>query len=82
MQSWTTRLTFTAVIVSATTAWAQQPAPPQYTLTLTGAEIALIGTALGARPYSEVAPLVAKIQQQILDAEKKGAPPPKTPEQK
>lgn len=39
--------------------------PEQYTLTLSLAHIALLGTALGERPYHEVRDLISLIQKQI-----------------
>jgi hypothetical protein len=46
----------------------QQKAPTDaeiFTLTLTNQEVALIGQAIGALPYGQVALLVSKIQGQV-----------------
>jgi len=52
-----------ATLLLPTVALAQ--APQQVTLTLTTHELAVVGTALSALPYRDVAPLIANIQRQI-----------------
>ena len=56
---------------------AQQPvAPPTYSFSgLTQQDIQVLGGALGARPYSEVAGLIAKLSQQAADQDKARALP-------
>lgn len=56
----------------------------QFVLNVTSAEVSEIGTALSARPYSEVAALMGKLQTQIDQqskaAEKSAPPPPAQPD--
>jgi hypothetical protein len=47
------------------------PAPIEYTLTLTQAEVNVIGTALFARTYGEVAGVINKITGQVQDQDAK-----------
>lgn len=47
----------------------------QFVLSVTSAEVSEIGTALSARPYSEVAALMARLQTQI-DQQSKAAEKP------
>ena len=46
-----------------------------YTLTLTQPEVQMIGAALGALPFAQVAGLMAKLQQQVVAQEAKAAAP-------
>lgn len=64
-----------AVAIGINVALAQPPGK-EYQLKVTSAELATIGTALQARPYSEVAQLLAKLQSQIAEQEK---PPVQVP---
>lgn len=74
-------------LVLATIAWsgvalAQTPAPTTYTLTLDGKQIDLIGRALGALPFSEVAPLINQLGREINEqnaARSKAAQPAEPP---
>lgn len=51
-----------------------------YILTVSAAEVGVIGAALGARPYAEVAPLLNKLNDQIREQDKpKAAPEPEKP---
>lgn len=59
-------------------AWAQQPPPQEFTIRLTLPELQLIGTALTKRPYEDVAPLLAKLNEQVA-AQQKAATPPVEP---
>lgn len=71
-------------VVIATPAVAQQPQsnPAEYHLKITGAEVDLIGKALGTQPFSEVAPLVQKLRQQIMEQQQTPVPTPKPQEPK
>lgn len=54
-----------------------QPAPDkEFTLTVTNAEIAKIGEALGKLPYNEVAPMFFKLQQQVSKQNEQPKTPP------
>lgn len=65
-----------AMIVLPFAAACAQPAPQTYTLTVTANDIAIIGGALGSRPYNEVAPLLAKLDTQIKQQNEAAAKPP------
>ena len=58
---------------------ASAQSPQTYTLTITAADVTVIGQALGVRPYNDVASIIAKMQAQINaqnEAAAKGANPP------
>lgn len=56
------------IVMAATTAQAQTPVPPsEYSIKLTAPEVDIVGKALGAMPYSEVALIIQKLRQQIVD---------------
>lgn len=57
-----------AAIFISTAAAAQEQRT--YSLTVTAADVGVIGTALGARPYSEVVALLAKLDAQIKEQDK------------
>ena len=42
-----------------------------FTLQVTGAEAQMIGDALGTQPFSKVAPLMNKLQQQVIAQQQK-----------
>lgn len=53
-----------------------------YTLTLEGKEVDLIGVALGNLPYKEVALLITKLRQQVINQQmKQNQPVEEEPEQ-
>ena len=52
-----------------------QEAPTSFTLTVTPAEIQIIGKGLGSQPYETVAPLMAKLQAQVVEQQKPKEPP-------
>lgn len=58
-------LTILALIGAA---YAQEPA--SFTLTVTPADLQVIGKGLGSQPYDAVAPLMAKLQAQIIEQQK------------
>ena len=74
-----TKLTIASLILigglAAMSAFAEEPAVQQeqktYTLTVTEAELNVIGQAIGELPYRVSAPILAKLQQQIQMASKK-----------
>lgn len=73
-----------AGLILAASASADAAPPTVYTISLTPAEVQEIGQALGSQPYSTVSALIAKIQQQVIEANK-GAepkPPPKAEKKK
>jgi hypothetical protein len=43
-----------------------QAAPADVTLTVNAADLQILATALGTQPYGTVAPLMAKLQGQVL----------------
>lgn len=54
-----------------------QPAaqqPQEYTIKLTTAEIDIVGKALGTLPYQEVALIIQKLRQQIVDQQSANKP--------
>lgn len=56
--------------------YAQPAAQPQeYTIKLTTAEIDIVGKALGTLPYQEVALIIQKLRQQIVDQQSQSAKP-------
>lgn len=57
------KLLIIGLICLPTLANAQEPT--EFDFKLTKADIAVIGEALGKEPYNKVAPLLAKLQQQI-----------------
>lgn len=75
-----------AAFLTANQATAQS-ALPEYTIKITPAQAGIIGTALGDRPYREVAALITILQSQINEQEmaaeraaKKAAPATPSPE--
>lgn len=55
-----------ALAMLSTPAMAQQATPvKEYNLKITADEVTMLGDALGYLPYSKVAPLFQKLQQQI-----------------
>lgn len=58
---------------------AAQAPPRAYTLTVTAQDVAMIAQALQARPYAEVAPLLAKLAAEVSAQD---APAPATPAKK
>lgn len=53
-----------------------------YTLTLEGKEVDLIGVALGNLPYKEVALLITKLRQQVINQQmEQNQPVEEKPEQ-
>lgn len=44
-----------------------QPQPAEYTIKLTTAEIDIVGKALGTQPYQDVALIIQKLRQQIVE---------------
>lgn len=56
---------------------AQQPQlPTEYNIKLLPAEIDLLGKALGTQPFNDVAPLVQKLRQQIVEQQQVVQPAP------
>lgn len=53
------------MLIVAGPALSQEPA--EFRLTVTPAELNVIGVALGERPYREVAPLLAKLDAQLKE---------------
>lgn len=51
--------------------------PSEYTLKVTPQEVITIGKGLGSQPFNEVQPLMAKLNQQILDQNTAAQPKPK-----
>ena len=47
-----------------------QDAPATFTLTVTPAELQTIGKALGTQPYEVVAPILLKLQTQVVEQQK------------
>ena len=74
-------LIFRAIVLSAQAQPAPQPPERSYTLNVTGSEANVIGNALSALPYRDVAPILNKLQAQIKEQDAKPAPtasdPPK-----
>lgn len=67
-----------ASIALATPALAQTPAPAQdYTVKLPAAQWDIIGTALGKMTYTDAAPVIAVIREQIIEQQKPKAEPAK-----
>lgn len=69
------------VALLATPAFAQE-APKTYTLTVTSAELATIGTALGVLPYKDVSAIIAKLSQQINEQDRLAQKPDGKDQQK
>lgn len=67
-----------AVAALSTPALAQQaPKPPEsYTLTLAPQEVEAVFNTIAEKPYKDVAPLLAKIRDQIAQQQAKAASPP------
>jgi hypothetical protein len=63
-----------AVMSLASVAKAQD-APASFTLTVTPSDLQAIGKALGTQPYETVAPLMAKLQAQVVEQSKAKAAP-------
>ncbi len=61
---------------AATQPTAPAPEPQSFTLTLSPAEVNLIGVALASRPYGEVAELIGKLFAQV-QAQRAAAQQPK-----
>ena len=51
------------------------PAPPEYNLRLTGPELQLLFEAIQERPFKVAAPIVQKIQKQVMEQTQSGTPP-------
>lgn len=68
------RLIFAAAFFASTSALADPP--KEYTLTMSPADVNIIGTALGQRPFAEVKDLWGRLEAQIVAQNQ----PPKTPE--
>lgn len=47
-----------------------EDAPQSFNLTVTQVELQLLGKALGTQPYETVAPLMAKLQAQVVKQQK------------
>jgi hypothetical protein len=63
-----------ALLLSTVPALAQGPA--SYTLTLTEAQLNLVGRALSKQPYEDVYQILAVIQQQVNQQQAAAKPPP------
>lgn len=62
------RLSLIIALLLSSAAYAQEPA--SFTLTVTPAELQVIGKGLGTQPYESTAPLMAKLQAQVLEQQK------------
>jgi hypothetical protein len=67
-------------LLLSTVAFAQE-ADKKFNLEVSGADITLLGEALGMLPYGKVAPLMQKLQVQINAQQQPSAPNP-VPEKK
>lgn len=58
-----------AIVVSAGVAHAQPAVqqPVEYTIKLTAAEVDIVGKGLGLLPYQDVALIIQKLRQQIVE---------------
>ncbi len=64
-----------------TFAFAQTPQPQEYTIRLTAQEVDIVGRALGKLPYEDVALIIQKLRQQIVEQQSiAGQQPPKVEE--
>ncbi len=52
-------------MLASTPAFAQDNSAKEFDLKVTGADIAILGDALGMMPYAKAAPLMQKLQAQI-----------------
>lgn len=52
-----------------------QNAPAEYNLKVTPAEVDLIGKGLGTQPFNDVAPLMGKLRQQVMEQQQPPAKP-------
>lgn len=60
--------------LASSMAHAQQAAPQpvaEFTVKLTGAEVDIVGNALGRMPYQDVALIIQKLRQQIVEQQNK-----------
>ncbi len=66
--------------LAATPAYAQQaPAPQEFNLKITSDDVNTIGKALGKLPFDDVAPLIQKLRQQIVEQSQAQAKPAEVP---
>lgn len=72
------------LIFIATPIQAQAPQAPQveFLLKVTAGELDVIGKALGKLPFEDVAQLLQKLRQQVVEQQKPKIEPEKAPEQK
>lgn len=61
---------------------AQGQQPSEFTIKIAPAELDLIGKGLGKLPFEDVAPLIQKLRQQVMDQQKPPVALDKAPEQK
>lgn len=60
------------MLAGVTVAFAQPE--PEFKLTVTAKEADMIGRGLGSLPFADVAPLMQKLRQQVMEQQ---SPPPK-----
>ena len=61
-------ISFLAGLAMLSAAHAQEP--QSFTLTVSPAELQVIGKGLGTQPYESTAPLMAKLQAQVIEQQK------------
>ena len=71
---WDLGLAVAAVFLVSEPAQAQPSIPSEYVIKLSPADLDLIGKALGAQPFNDVAPLFQKLRQQVSEQQKPPEP--------